>query len=185
MIPINRVCISLLLAALLVISAGCIANQPQANTSSSPAPEVVATPAVNQGVFADHGSFNVLRGEPFTITGTVPDRTMTTVQVWMLNRSVSTELLPVNRTGTFSVTLDAGVTLALGRNFTSAIIAQYPGPARSFRGKLRPGIPGDRWIHIVPDKILKEVNDRQYYPTTQENFLCQAIDSPAQITRVP
>ena len=187
MIPLNRICISLLLAALLVISAGCIANQPQANatpnlsaanTPSSPAPEVVATPAVNQGVFADHGSFNVLRGEPFTITGTVPDMTMTTVQVWLLNRSISTVLVPVKPDGTFSVTLDAGTTSALARNFSSTIIAQYPAPPDHFAVNYDPVSGQIVGSSSVPDKILKEVNNRQYYPTTQEDFLCQAIDSP-------
>jgi hypothetical protein len=185
--PINRICIFLLLAALLVISAGCITNLSQvnatptpsaANTSSFSAPEVVGTLAVSQGSFEDHGSFNVLRGEPFTITGTVPDRTMTNVQVWLLNRSISTVLVPVKPDGTFSVTLDAGVTSALGRNFTSAVIAQYPAPPNHFAVNYDPASGQIVGSSSVPDKVLKEVNDRQYYPTTQEDFLCQAIDSP-------
>lgn len=185
--PINRICIFLLLAALLVVSAGCITNQSQvnatptpsaANTSSPQSPEVVATPVVNQGSFADHGSFNILRGEPFTITGTVPDQTMTAVQIWLLNGSTSTTLIPVKPDGTFQVTLDAGVTAALSRNFTSAIVAQYPSPPDHFAVNLDPapgqitGAPG------TPDRILTGLNNKDYYPTTKVDYLGQAITSP-------
>jgi hypothetical protein len=31
---------------------------------------------------------------------------------------------------------------------------------------------------VIPARILTEVNDKQYYPTTQEDFLGQAINSP-------
>jgi len=201
-IPINRNGIFLLLAALLVISAGCIADQPQANatparpaadTSSSQTPGTVTSPfqatitptitatpspAANLAMFSDHGSVNVLRGKPFTITGTVPDKTMTTVQVWLLNRSVTTMLVPVQPDGTFSVTLDAGTTAALSRNFTSAIIAQYPAPPDRFAVNYDPASGQITASSAVPDRILKGVNDEQYYPTTQQDYLCQAIDSP-------
>jgi len=193
--------IHLLLAALLVIFAGCIADKPQANitpassaanttTSQTPGtvtspvqatitPTLTATPspAANIASFSDHGSFNVLRGKSFTITGTMPDKTMTTVQVWLLNGSISTVLVPVQPDGTFSVTLDAGTTAALGRNFTSAIIAQYPAPPDRFAVNYDPA-SGQITGSAVPDRILKGVNDKQYYPTTQQDYLCQAIDSP-------
>jgi len=216
--PINRSCIFLLLAALLVLSAGCITNyQPQtnatptlsaANSSSSQTPEVVtdqtqatvtptisatltaadtshsqtweavATPSINEGQFTDHRALNVLRGEPFTITGTAPDRTMTTVQVWLLNRSVSTMRVPVKPDGTFSFTLDAGTTAALSRTFSSIIVAQYPDPPDHFAVNYDPASGQIVGSSSVPDKILKEVNDKQYYPSTQQDFLSQAIDSP-------
>lgn len=210
-------CIFLLVAALLVITAGCIVNQPQANatptrsatpsvvntsspqasavmttrpqatitptpsaatTFSAPAQGVAATPAINESSFADHEAINVMRGEPFTITGTVPDKSMTTVQVWLLNRSVTTMLVPVKADGTFSVTLDAGTTAALSRDFSSTIIAQYPAPPDRFAvnyDKASGKIVGSS---AVPDRILAEVNDRQYYPSTQQDFLSQAINSP-------
>ncbi len=201
-IPINRNGIFLLLAALLVISAGCIADQPQANatpalptadTSSSQTPGtaispvqatitpmIAATPspAANIASFSDHGSVNVLRGKPFTIAGTVPDKTMTAVQVWLLNRSVTTLLVPVKADGTFSVTLDAGTTAALSRNFSSAIIAQYPAPPDRFAVNYDPASGQITASSAVPDRILTAVNDKQYYPTTQQDYLCQAIDSP-------
>ena len=168
----------LLSAIFLLVSAGCVTSGPASNATPVLSSAANATPAISQGSFADHASLNVLRGEPFTITGTVPDKTMTTVQVWLLNRSVSTELVPVKPDGTFSVTLDAGVTSALCRNFTSAIIAQYPAPPDHFAVNYDPVSGQIVGSSAVPDKILKEVNDRQYYPTTQEDFLCQAIDSP-------
>jgi len=201
-IPINRNGIFLLLAALLVISAGCIADQPQANatparpaadTSSSQTPGTVTitfqatitptitatpSPAANIASFSDHGSVNVLRGEPFTITGTVPDKTMTAMQVWLLNRSVTTLLVPVNADGTFSATLDAGTTAALSRNFSSAIIAQYPAPPDRFAVNYDPASGQITASSAVPDRVLTGVNDKQYYPTTQQDYLCQAIDSP-------
>ena len=110
----------LLSAVFLLVSAGCVTSWPSSNATPVLSSAANATPAINQGSLADHASFNVLRGEPFTITGTVPDRTMTTVQVWLLNGSISTTLVPVRPDGTFRITLDAGVTSALGRNFTSA-----------------------------------------------------------------
>ncbi|MDD4484827.1 MAG: hypothetical protein PHD55_10745 [Methanoregula sp.] len=200
--PLNRNGIFLILAALLVISAGCIADQPQANatparpaadTSSSQTPGTVTStfqatitptitatpsPAANIASFSDHGSVNVLRGKPFTITGTAPDKTMTTVQIWLLNRSVTTMLVPVQPDGTFSVTLDAGTTAALSRNFSSAIIAQYPAPPDRFAVNYDPASGQITASSAVPDRVLTGVNDKQYYPTTQQDYLCQAIDSP-------
>lgn len=200
-LPINRNGFFLLLTALLVISAGCIADQPQANitptwpaadTSSSQTPGTVPSPvqatitptitatpspAANIASFSDHGSANVLRGKPFTISGTVPDKTMTNVQVWLLNRSVSTILVPVKPNGTFSFTLDAGTTAALSRDFSTVIVAQYPAPPDHFAVNYDPVSGQITGSSAVPDRILKEVNDKQYYPTTQQDFLCQAIES--------
>jgi len=200
--PINRTGIFLLLAALLVISAGCIADQPQANitptwpaadTSTSQTPGTVPSPvqatitstitatpspAANLASFSDHGSANVLRGKPFTIAGTVPDKTMTAVQVWLLNRSVTTMLVPVKPDGTFSVTLDAGTTAALARNYSSTIIAQYPAPPDRFAVNYDPASGQITASSAVPDRILNAVNDKQYYPTTQQDYLNQAINSP-------
>lgn len=201
-LPINRNGIFLFLAALLVITAGCIADQPQADatparptadTSSSQTPGTFATPFqatitptitatpsadANLASFSDHGSVNILRGEPFTITGTVPDKTMTAVQVWLLNRSITTMLVPVKADGRFSVTLDAGTTAALARNYSSTIIAQYPAPPDRFAVNYDPASGQITGSSAVPDRILNEVNDRQYYPTTQQDYLNQAINSP-------
>jgi hypothetical protein len=173
-IPINRNGIFLLLAALLVISAGCIADQPQANatpalptadTSSSQTPGtaispvqatitpmIAATPspAANIASFSDHGSVNVLRGKPFTIAGTVPDKTMTAVQVWLLNRSVTTLLVPVKADGTFSVTLDDRHDRRSLPQFFFGNYRPVPGPAGSFRGKLRPGLWADLRLFSGP-----------------------------------
>ena len=149
MIPVSRQCVLLLFAVFLIASAGCITAWPSPNsTTVAPAGNMTtATSSPGNGAtatvspvptFSDHGSLNVLRGEPFTITGTVPDRTITEVQVWFLNESISTILVPVMPDGTFSVTLDAGVTSALSRNFTSVIVAQYPSPPDHFAVNLDP-----------------------------------------------
>ena len=175
----------LLLAILLIVSAGCITAWPSSNTTplaAAPAasPQAgVATATVSPvPTFSDHGSLNVLRGEPFTVTGTVPNRAITMVQVWLLNGSISTILEPVMPDGTFRITLDSGVTSALSRNFTSAIVAQYPSPPDQFAVNLDPASGHVVGSSVIPARILTEVNDKQYYPTTQEDFLGQAIESP-------
>jgi hypothetical protein len=180
MIRLDLRIVPLLFAVFLMVSAGCIGSESSSNTTlaaSSPGNGVTA--AVSPvPTFSDHGSLDVLRGEPFTITGTVPDRTMTTVQVWLLNGSISTTLVPVMLDGTFRITLDAGVTSALSHNFTSAIVAQYPSPPDQFAVNLDPATGQVVGSSVIPTRILTEVNDKQYYPTTQEDFLGQAIDSP-------
>jgi hypothetical protein len=103
---------------------------------------------------------------------------MTTVQVWLLNSSITTIPVPVQPDGNFSVTLDAGTTAALGRNFTSAIIAQYPAPPDRFAVNYDPATGQITGSSAVPDRVLTGVNDKQYYPTTQQDYLCQAINSP-------
>jgi len=187
MIPLSRRCTLLLLAVFLLASAGCITSWPSGN--QAPASGNATPVALSQAgvapvtaspvpTLSDHGSLDVLRGEPFTITVTVPDRTMTMVQVWLLNGSISTTLVPVMPDGTFRVTLDAGVTSALSRNFTSAIVAQYPYPPDQFAVNLDPASGQVAGSSVIPARILTEVNDKQYYPTTLEDFLGQAIDSP-------
>ncbi|HVP96485.1 hypothetical protein [Methanoregula sp.] len=185
--PLFRRYILLLLVVFLLVSAGCITSRPSSqSTAASGNATPVATPRAGDATatvspaptFSDHGSLNVLRGEPFTLTGTVPDRTMTEVQVWLLNGSVSTSLVPALQDGSFSVTLDAGVTSALSRNFSSAIIAQFPSPPNHFAVTLDPATGQITGSSVIPSRILTEVNDKQYYPTTQEDFLAQAIDSP-------
>ena len=176
-----------LLVLYLIVFSGCLSYQSSANLTpatgnvtpvSSSLSEIVTATVSLVPTFSDHGSLDVLRGEPFTITGTVPDRTMTMVQVWLLNGSISTMLVPVMPDGTFHVTLDAGVTSALSRNFTSAIVAQYPSPPDQFAVNLNPATGQVVGSSVIPARILTEVNDKQYYPTTQEDFLGQAIESP-------
>ena len=158
----------LLLAILLIVSAGCITAWPSSNTTplaAAPAasPQAgVATATVSPvPTFSDHGSLNVLRGEPFTVTGTVPNRAITMVQVWLLNGSISTILEPVMPDGTFRITLDSGVTSALSRNFTSAIVAQYPSPPDQFAVNLDPASGHVVGSSVIPARILTEVNDKQ------------------------
>ena len=114
---LDRRCTLLLLAFFLLVSAGCITSwpsshipRPLSNATPVESPQAgVATATVSPvPMLSDHGSLDVLRGKPFTITGTVPDQAMTMVQVWLLNGSISTMLVPVMADGTFQVTLDAG-----------------------------------------------------------------------------
>ena len=67
---------------------------------------------------------------------------------------------------------------ALSRNFTSAIVAQYPSPPDQFAVNLDPASGQVVGSSVIPARFLTQVNDRQYHPTTQEDFLGQAIDSP-------
>jgi len=102
--PLNRNGIFLLLAALMVISAGCITNPPQANatynittatTTNSLVPETVATPA--------------------------------------LNRSVTTMLVPVKSDSTFPVTPDADAT-AVDCSISAGDTRKYPLNISQYRG---------------------------------------------------
>src|SRR5208337_3813894 len=111
--------VPLLLVLCLIVFSGCITSRPSANMTPAPAvgngtpvtssPTGVATATVSPvPTLKDHESLNVVRGEPFTITGTVGNRSVPVVQVWLLNGSISTMLVPVMPDGTFRVTLDAG-----------------------------------------------------------------------------
>ncbi len=75
---------------------------------------------------------NVLRGEPFTIKGMVDNVSITKVQVWLLNGTISTTIIPVTQNGTFQVTLNSRETAALSRSFTTAVLVQYPSSSNHF-----------------------------------------------------
>jgi hypothetical protein len=195
-IPGRRLFFLFLAAALLIACSGCISVQQPVNKIPNPetaignpvtgvvsqsavlasGPRGAASPSPEPGERYDR---TVLRGKPFTITGTVNNQSITKVQVWMLNTTVSTRLVPVMADGTFQVDLNPEETLALPRTFTSAIVVQYPSPPDHFAVALDPG--SGRIIGIndtVPALILSELNDKGYYPTLETDFLDQAISGP-------
>ncbi len=182
-----------LLVVVLVTSSGCISPQGTVNATSipmgttgipainasSPVPTIVAplTKAYDPASTpAGRSSLNVVRGEPFTINGTVDNLSITDVQVWLLDGTISTTIIPVMPDGSFRITLDSLTTAALSRYFSSAIVVQYPSPPDHF-SVMRNTTSGE----VVETEsgratsVLAHLNDDGTYPTTQADYLEQVI----------
>lgn len=109
----------------------------QSVTAFSPAPAPSETARVTPDItpISSRGErtlINVIRGEPFTIEGTVPDRSITKVQIWTLNGTVSSAIIPVLPDGSFRFTLDAKQTATLPRQYSWVLIVHYPAPPDHF-----------------------------------------------------
>lgn len=142
--------------------------------SPVPVPTMVLTTAVEKvPEMPVRKTVNVLRGEPFTINGSVKDRSITEVQVWMLNDTISTWQVPVRADGSFQVSLRPEETDRLSRTFTSAIIIQYPSPPNRFTVN-HDAVSGNV-TGTTPERILAELNNKKNYPTTLVDYLDQAI----------
>jgi hypothetical protein len=121
---------------------------------------------------------NVLRGEPFIINGTVNNLSITKVQIWLFNGNISTTIVPVLPDGTFQVILDPQTIDTLSKNYTTALVVQYPGPPDNFSVVLnRTGgaITEAKTGQTTP--ILSHVRDTGTYPTTQVDYLEQGISA--------
>jgi hypothetical protein len=118
---------------------------------------------------------NVERGKPFTITGTVNNRSIKEVQVWLVNRTLSVRRVPVMADGTFTIVLRPEDTSVLPRNFSSALVIQYPVPPDNFTVTLDESSGKVTATADIPSRILSEINDKGYYPTTLVDFLDQAL----------
>lgn len=181
-----------LLVILTVLFAGCSTAPQPANItpvqtqnqemaggySDSPAPSPssemtmasgqVPTPKVRQ-------SLNVLRGKPFTINGTVRDRSIPEVQVWLLNGTIRTWSVPVMTDGSFQVSLSADETAGLPRGFSPALVIHYPTPPDQFTVNYDAVSANVTGTNATPERILSGVNNKEYYPTTLVDYLDQAI----------
>ena len=182
----------LLVVILTVLFAGCLTDPQPANItqvqtqnqemagghSDSPAPSPssemtmassqVPTPKVRQ-------SLNVLRGKPFTINGTVKDRSIPEVQVWMLNGTIRTWRVLVMADGSFQVALSADETAGLPRGFSPALVIQYPTPPDRFTVNYDGVSANVTGTTATPERILSGVNNKEYYPTTLVDYLDQVI----------
>ena len=148
---------------------------------SSPVTTIVVpltTGVTHPSQLTERSILNVVRGEPFTINGSVDNRLMTTVQVWVLDGTISTSTIPVMPDGTFQVTLDSSETAALSRTFSSAIVVQYPAPPDHFSVMLDT-TSGD----VIETEtgqstpILSHLNGPAIYPSTQVDYLEQGIEA--------
>jgi hypothetical protein len=189
--PLFAYCPCLALALLLIVS-GCVSPQqpenltqvqpvrPQDPSGNNPSGLPVITPGISVTQIPlqeirPRPDLNVERGKTFTITGTVNNRSIKEVQVWLVNRTLSVRRVPVMADGTFTIVLRPDDTSVLPRNFSPALVIQYPVPPDNFTVTLdevsgKVTAPAD-----VPSRILSEINDKGYYPTTLVDFLNQAI----------
>ncbi|MEI7433479.1 MAG: hypothetical protein WCJ93_04425 [Methanomicrobiales archaeon] len=124
----------------------------------------------------NRSTLNVLRGEPFTINGTVDNSSITKVQVWLLDGTISTKLITVMPDGTFHITLNSHETDALSRNFSPAVLVQYSLNPYQF------SVSWDNKSHEAVETesgrttpALAHINDPGMYPTTQVDYLGQGI----------
>ncbi|MCK9631227.1 MAG: hypothetical protein M0R30_06245 [Methanoregula sp.] len=177
---------------LLVLLSGCTdlrqqengtPGQPEvqgvpAEYAASPAPvlsPVVTTETPREPEMPVRKTVNVLRGEPFTVNGSVKDRSITEVQVWMLNDTTSTRRVPVRADGSFQISMSPEETNKLSRTFTSALIIQYPSPPDHFTVN-HDAVSGNvTGTGTTPERILAELNNKENYPTTLADYLDQAI----------
>jgi len=120
-------------------------------------------------------ALNVLRGEPFSVNGTVRDLRIKEIQVWMLNDTYRVWRLPVAADGSFRVDLMPEDTATLSRTFSSALVIQYPSPRDQFAVNLDEKTGNVTASVTLPERILSELNAKKYYPSTLADYLDQAI----------
>lgn len=140
------ICLIMIITAM---AAGCLVPPVPANTTQAAAIEnstiVSPSPALSRQALTalpittpqrtqTRSIRNVVRGDPFTINGTVPDPSVTAVQVWVLgNRDpVTMALIPVLPGGTFRFTLDPNETRLISPQYSWVLIVQYPAPPDRF-----------------------------------------------------
>jgi hypothetical protein len=177
----------LFLVIILITSSGCIMSQGLTNNTSSRIGTMDIVPATSSAPVtanytipfpAGRPSVNVLRGEPFVINGTVDNLSITKVQIWLLNGTISTAIIPIMPDGRFRIVLDSPWTATLSRNFSPAIVVQYPAPPDLFSVVLN--TTSGTVIETKTGKtttVLSHVNDRDTYPTTQADYLEQGISA--------
>lgn len=125
---------------------------------------------------AQRHSLNVLRGEPYTINGSIRNPGISMIQVWVLDGEISTHFIPVMQDGSFQFTLGPEETRALPRDFSVAIVVHSPRPPDNFtitwdESARRAVVTGDE----ISASIVSHLEDRTLYPTTRAGYLEQAI----------
>ncbi|MFA5002698.1 MAG: hypothetical protein WC502_06975 [Methanolinea sp.] len=121
-------------------------------------------------------SLNVLRGEPFSINGSVRNPGISRVQVWVMSDEISTCYIPVMHDGSYQYTLSPEDTRALPRDFSLAIVVHTPQPPDNFtitwdESTKRVVTTGSE----IPALIVSHLEDPTLYPTTLADYLEQAI----------
>lgn len=147
-------------------------------TASPPINESSPVTIANAPSSAPGGRFtlDVLRGEPYTINGSVGNMPVTKVQVWLLDDTISTTIIPVMPDGTYQVILDSNKTAALSRIFSSVIVVQYPSPPDHFSV-----VPDTTTGDVIETEtgqttpLLSHLKDTDLYPTSQVDYLEQGI----------
>jgi hypothetical protein len=157
-----------------VVTTGITPVSPSTPVTAVIVPLIV--PNVPASIPKDRSSLNVLRGEPFTINGTVDNLSITTVQVWLLDGTILTTIIPVMPDGTFQVTLDSRETDTLSRTFSPAVLVQYPRVPDQF------AVSWDTKSHEAVETesgrttpVLAHIDDPGMYPTTQVDYLGQGV----------
>ncbi len=167
-------------------SPSTIATPPVNAFSPVPVIGVQVTTANNQASTPDtRSSLNVLRGEPLTINGTVDNLSITKVQVWVLNGTISATIIPVMPDGTFQVTFDSRETDALSRTYTSAVLVQYP----KVPGQFAVSWDTNRNEAIETKSgrttpVLDHIKDPGMYPTTQVDYLEQGTRAAGDSAKI-
>ena len=126
--------------------AACVSQKQPENMSSTPviiADGIAATtesPGINvtqnpQGDCWSNNETTVERGNPFTITGKVINRSVTAVEIWVINQTYTANRVPVEADGTFTFVIGPEGTSGLPRTwvpFSAAFLIQYPNPPDNF-----------------------------------------------------
>lgn len=125
---------------------------------------------------AERHSLNVLRGESFSINGSVPYSRITRVQVWVLDGEITVHSVPVMPDGMFRFTFEKEETVAFPRDFSIAVVVHYPHSPDHFSiaWDESEGKAVTEWEEISPS-ILTYLQDNTLYPTTRAGYLEQAI----------
>lgn len=125
---------------------------------------------------SERHSLNVLRGEAYTINGSVPDPLINRVQVWVLDGEITTHSIPVMPDGTFQFTLGKEETRAFSRDFSIAVVVHFPQSPDHFtitwdESEGKAVAAGEE----IPPSLLLHLQDKTLYPNTLADYLEQAI----------
>ncbi|MCX6701098.1 MAG: hypothetical protein NTV68_14475 [Methanomicrobiales archaeon] len=168
--------------------AGIVTTTTPPVNASSPVPGI-GVPVMTANTPASgpdtRSSLDVLRGAPFTINGTVDNLSITKVQVWVLNGTITTTSIPVMPDRTFQVTFDSRETDALSRTYASAVLVQYPLPPDHFAiswDSNRSEAIETKSGNTTP--LLAHLKDPGMYPTTQVDYLEQGIRAAGDSAKI-
>ena len=174
---------------LLVMYSGCITDQKtNAGTTESQYPQEnsdviiptlsgrplvikeIASPLAVQGT---RKWLYVVREMQYTINGSVTNNSVTKVQLWIVNGTIVTRIVPVNRDGTYQIILSPSDTAALSRKSSAHIVIQFPSYPDHFTVNWNATARQITGENGMPERTLSEY--KSYDPRNITDYLEEVI----------
>jgi hypothetical protein len=174
---------------LLVMYSGCITDQKTnagttesqnlqensdvINPTLSGRPLVIKDIASPLAVQGTRQWLNVVREMQYTINGSVTNNSVTKVQLWIVNGTIVTRIVPVNKDGTFQIVLSPSDTAALSRESSTRIVIQFPSSPDHFSLNWNATTRKITGENGMPERTLSEY--KSYDPRNITDYLEEVI----------